>query len=179
MQRRLLAIGACVCLAAFAAAVLAQGPTTTPPPRAATVETYAPPGGATAGVLRKLRNASEHVRERRVSELLAKWKEAEDPADRRKLEESLRGTVKEEFDARLGSHEKEIEQLEAKVKQLRGQLERRRDKQDEIVDFRVQQLLREAQGLGWGTEPVTPRAGFRAMTPFGAPATPAVPRSRR
>jgi DNA-binding IclR family transcriptional regulator len=42
--------------------------------------------------------------------------------------------------------------LEAKVKQLREQLELRRKEQDEIVDFRLKQLLREAQGLGWGTD---------------------------
>jgi hypothetical protein len=179
MRRSLLAISACVCLAAFAAAVLAQGQTAAPQRRPAPVETYDSAGSPRSNPYTKYRDPSEHVRERRIAELLAKWKETEDPADRRKLEESLRGTVKEEFEARLGFHEKEVEQLEARVKQLREQLERRRDKQDEIVDFRVQQLLREAQGLGWGTEPVIPRRGVRT-NPFGAfPVEPATVVPRR
>jgi hypothetical protein len=88
-----------------------------------------------------------------VQDLLGKWKAAANESDRSKVEKDLRQVLKEQFQARLAAHEKEIEQLEAKVKQLREQLDLRRQKQDEIVDFRAQQLLREAQGLGWGTEP--------------------------
>ena len=91
-----------------------------------------------------------------VQKSLGEWKAAPGTgADRKKIEQQLRQSLKEQFDARMSVHQKEIEQLEAKVKKLREQLELRRKKQDEIVDFRLQQLLREAQGLGWGTEPVT------------------------
>jgi multidrug resistance efflux pump len=64
----------------------------------------------------------------------------------------MREDLTKRFQARLSAHEKEILQLEAKVKQLREQLELRCKKQDEIVDFRLKQLLREAQGLGWRTD---------------------------
>jgi hypothetical protein len=90
-----------------------------------------------------------------ANELLGKWKAAGNEADRDKLRKQLHEVLKADFQVRLAAHEKEIEQLEGKVKQLRQQLELRRQKQDEIVDFRCQQLIREAQGLGWGTEPAT------------------------
>jgi hypothetical protein len=96
----------------------------------------------------------------RLNELLGSWKAAANESERSKVEKELREVLKGEFQARLGAHEKEIAQLEAKVKRLREQLELRRKKQDDIVDFRVQQLLREAQGLGWGTEPVTTSGVF-------------------
>jgi len=93
-----------------------------------------------------------------VNELIEKWKQAGNKSERDKLQQSLRATLTEQFQSRLLAHQKEIEQLEAEVKRLRQQLELRRQKQDEIVRFRMEQLLREAQGLGWGTEP-TPRTG--------------------
>jgi polyhydroxyalkanoate synthesis regulator phasin len=120
--------------------------------------------------------------ERLVSEALRTWKAAGSESDRGRIEKKLREVLKGQFQARLAAHQKEIEQLEAKVKQLREQLELRRTKQDEIVDFRLQQLLREAQGLGWGTEPAMglPPLGLRGgrasdtdpfdAKPFGAPA---------
>lgn len=88
----------------------------------------------------------------RVSELLGKWKAAKSDSDRDNVQKELRTALKEEFKTRAGEHQKEIEQLQAKIKELQEQLKLRRQKENEIVDFRLQQLLREAQGLGWGTE---------------------------
>ena len=88
-----------------------------------------------------------------LAELVEKWKQAGNKADRAKIEQSLQAVLKEQFASRLGAHEKEIEQLEAEVKRLRDQLDLRRKKQGEIIEFRMEQILREAQGLGWGPEP--------------------------
>jgi len=102
-----------------------------------------------------------------IDQLVENWKKAGNKSDRDKVQQSLRVALKEEFHSRLAAHEKEIEQLEAEVQRLRHQLDLRRQKQDEIVDFRLQQVLREAQGLGWGTEPTT-RTG--TLLPPGLPA---------
>jgi hypothetical protein len=88
-------------------------------------------------------------------ELLHKWKEAKNEAERGKIKDELHKVLAGQFKAHLGEQEKEIAQLEAKVQKLREQLELRRSKQEEIIDFRMQQLLREAQGLGWGVEDST------------------------
>jgi hypothetical protein len=107
-----------------------------------------------------------------VNELVEKLAKTEDKSDREKVQQSLRVVLKEQFEARLKTNEKEIEQLEAEVKRLRGQLELRRKRQDEIVDFRLTQLVREAQGLGWGTEPPRAGAAFRATPDGGYSGTP-------
>jgi exonuclease VII large subunit len=88
-------------------------------------------------------------------ELLRKWKESKDDAERGKIKDELHKVLAGQFQAHLLEQEKEIARLEAKVKKLREQLELRRSKQEEIIDFRMQQLLREAQGLGWGAEEST------------------------
>jgi hypothetical protein len=111
--------------------------------------------------------------EQKAVALLGKWKKASE-SDREAVEKELRGVLKEDFQTRLGKHQKEIEQLEAQVKQLRKKLDLRTSKQDEIIDFRVQQLLREAQGLGWGPESATPARGPSAG-PYGVPSSSYVP----
>jgi hypothetical protein len=92
--------------------------------------------------------------ERHVQQLVRDWKAAGTEDVRSEAEDNLRKALGEAFAARMGEHEKQVEELEARVKELRAQLDRRRENQDEIIEFRFQELLREAQGLGWGGEPV-------------------------
>lgn len=89
---------------------------------------------------------------RRVQKLVNSWKDTKDAGEREKLEKSLRDALKQEFESRLESHEREIKELEEKVRQLRDRLALRKEKQSEIVDHRLEQILRDAQGLGWGTD---------------------------
>jgi hypothetical protein len=91
---------------------------------------------------------------RQTQKIVERWKTSQDTAEREKLEAELRGQLKREFAARLAVHEREIKQLEEKVRQLRERLALRKEKQDDIVDHRLQQILRDAQGLGWGAEGV-------------------------
>jgi hypothetical protein len=108
--------------------------------------------------------------EQQAEALLSKWKQAKE-SDREGIQKELRGVLTEDFKARLGKHQKEIEQLEAQLKQLRDKLNLRTSKQDEIVDFRLQQLLREAQGLGWGTD----NKGTTSTSYFSGSFVPALP----
>jgi hypothetical protein len=89
---------------------------------------------------------------RETRKLVERWKTSENRSERDNIEKSLREMLQAEFRTRLEAHEKEIKQLEEKVRQLRVRLDLRREKQNEIVDHRLQQILREAQGLGWGGE---------------------------
>lgn len=69
-------------------------------------------------------------------------------------ETTLRSALGSLFDADQKANEQELRGLEAKVGTLREQLRRRAERRDEIVEFRLKQLLLEAQGLGWPTKPV-------------------------
>jgi hypothetical protein len=87
-----------------------------------------------------------------ISQLIERWKAAKESRERGRAEDYLRNILTAQFKARLDAHESEIKQLEEKVRQLRQRLNLRREKQDEIVENRLQQILRDAQGLGWGAE---------------------------
>lgn len=166
MRRTVLIVGALVCLAGIVAAAMAQQ-TFNPPASEGRADPFAtgprPSGNADPMTPRGVRGGETlrpeplrpMVTERDkdpVAELIDQWKKAENDADREKVQKELREAVKAEFLARLAPQVEEVKQLEAKVLRLHKQLELRRSKQDEIIDFRMQQLLREAQGLGWGTE---------------------------
>jgi hypothetical protein len=97
---------------------------------------------------------------RAMQDLIDGWKASKDAGVRDKIEQALRDALTSEFNDRLAAHEREIKDLEAKVRELRDRLNLRREKQEEIVDHRLQQILREAQGLGWGSETHAPGYGY-------------------
>jgi hypothetical protein len=112
---------------------------------------------------------------RDTRKLVDQWKASKEPAERDRVEKALRQTLTSEFNARLTAHEREIKELEEKVRQLRARLNLRREKQDEIVDHRLQQLLRDAQGLGWGSDEMSGKGAyidFFSTTAQNVPADP-------
>jgi hypothetical protein len=58
--------------------------------------------------------------------------------------------VAKQFDRRQDARARELKQLEDQVDKLRRLHERRTEARTEIVRDRVNQLLRQADGLGWG-----------------------------
>ncbi len=96
----------------------------------ATALTYARDSGKTQQAIEDLRKA----------------KTDEEKADARK---QLNSALGDEFDEYLKHQAKELDRLEAKVKKLRGQWDKRREAKDELVALRIQTLENEANGLGW------------------------------
>lgn len=83
--------------------------------------------------------------------LTSKW-QAADSDDRPSVEQELRTALKKDFEVRLAQDEEEAKRLESQVKELQAKLKARREKEDEIVDFHLQELLRDEQGLGWSQD---------------------------
>jgi hypothetical protein len=75
--------------------------------------------------------------------------EAKSDTDRDKLKTQLGEVLGKQFDQRQKRHEREIEQLEAQIKKLRNLVEKRQENRREIIGRRLEQILRESQGLGW------------------------------
>jgi hypothetical protein len=75
--------------------------------------------------------------------------EARSDADRDQLKTKLGEVLGKQFDQRQKRHEAEIKALEAKVKKLRDLVEKRQENRREIIARRLEQILRESQGLGW------------------------------
>ena len=84
-----------------------------------------------------------------LSKAIAQLKASETESDRENAEDAMRSALSEDYDASLDKYEEYLEQMEAKIKQLKNQLEKRRQAKMELVDLRLQMLVNEANGLGW------------------------------
>ncbi|WP_165072758.1 hypothetical protein [Paludisphaera rhizosphaerae] len=65
------------------------------------------------------------------------------------LRQAVLKQLGQEFDARQNRYDEELNQLEAKVQKLKDLARRRQEARDQIIDRRLDQLLRDAEGLGW------------------------------
>ena len=84
-----------------------------------------------------------------TSELVQKLETAKSDNDREALKSKLSELIGKQFDVRQKRHKREIESLEAQVKKLKDLVQKRQDNRSEIISRRLDQLVRESQGLGF------------------------------
>ncbi len=93
-----------------------------------------------------------HEQDAKTRELVSQYNATDDEKTRAKVLEDLSKAVSEQFDSRQEARETELKQLEEQLRKLRELHARRAKEKDQIVRDRVRQLLRDADGLGWGTD---------------------------
>ena len=93
-----------------------------------------------------------------------------DPDERVAVRQRLVAEVGKQFEQLQEKREGQLRELEAQVQKLRRLQNERRSAKSSIVDNRVDELLREAQGLGWRS----PDFDRNAATPWPV-AVPQVP----
>ncbi len=76
--------------------------------------------------------------------------------DKRNIRKQLSETLSQQFDAHLQEQKSELAELEKKIADLRALLNKRQEAKTSIVERRIEQLVQEAEGLGWNT-PGSPR----------------------
>jgi len=82
------------------------------------------------------------VEEYRANSDTGKWAVAKD---------NLTAVVNEHFALRQAERQRELDELAKELDRLTALNQRRQNQQDKIVADRVESLLREADGLGWGS----------------------------
>jgi len=95
-----------------------------------------------------------------IPNLLAKYGETTDEKERAKIKEGLSKVLAKLFDLQQKERESEIADIEGRVRRLREMLDKRTKARQSIITNRLEQLLREAEGLGW-VEPAP--AGMSGM----------------
>ncbi len=70
-------------------------------------------------------------------------------AERSEIRTKLAAILGNQFDLRQKRHGLEIEALETQVRKLRELVRKRQESREEIISRRVEQIVREAEGLGW------------------------------
>jgi hypothetical protein len=106
-------------------------------------------GGGTAYVARWGTAPEEANFAHEADRLARQLGEAKSDTDRDKLKTKLGEVLEKQFDQRQKRHEHEIEQLEAQIKKLKDLVAKRQENRREIIGRRLEQILRESQGLGW------------------------------
>ncbi len=85
-----------------------------------------------------------------TNQLLVEYQAASDDAAKNSILAKLTETVGKQFDARQSAREKELKQLEDQLVKLKATQSKRTSQKDRIVKDRVQQLINNAEGIGWG-----------------------------
>ena len=84
-----------------------------------------------------------------ANEIRHRLESATTDAQRSEVRTKLEENLGKQFDLRQKRHGLEIEALETQVKKLRELVRKRQESREEIISRRVDQVLREAEGLGW------------------------------
>ena len=102
------------------------------------------------------------------AQLAQKYAKAENDDEKATIRKSLTQVLEKQFDAQLKAQQQELEDLEKQVAKLKKLLSRRKEAKETIVERRLEQLVQEAEGLGWNV-PNAPRTGqnwFSAPSPL-------------
>jgi hypothetical protein len=154
-----------------------QAPTTPalPPPAVAPApltgygpaSVYAAEPGAAPGPYFQL-SSKEHELERQSQTLAQRYAKTENRDEREKVRDELNKVLQQQFDAQQERRKAEIERVEAQLKKLRELMQKREDSKRSIVSRRLEQLLQDAEGLGWtgaGSGPATTTLAPVAVPP--------------
>jgi parvulin-like peptidyl-prolyl isomerase len=83
-------------------------------------------------------------------QLARKYVNNENTEDEKKaLRKKLSQVLGQQFDLHLEEQQKELDELEKQVAKLKAVLKKRKDAKENIVERRLEQLVQDADGLGW------------------------------
>jgi len=91
--------------------------------------------------------------ENETQRLIFEYSQTEDEKERGWIAGEMEKVIARHFEIRQASRDRELKRLEEQVRKLREVHQKRAKQKEQIVQDRVRQLLRDADGLGWGGEP--------------------------
>ena len=86
-----------------------------------------------------------------ASHLMKEYAGADNEDKRAKIKTKVQEALGKQFDAQQKRRDLELTRLEAQTKKLRDLMKKRTDARTTIIEKRLDQLLREADGLGWAS----------------------------
>jgi hypothetical protein len=107
-----------------------------------------------------------------AEQLSAKYESADKPEEQKRIKAELRDALTKQFNLQHQRRELELAKIEERVQKLRDQIKKRNEARDSIIDRRLEQLINDAEGLGWSPAgPASPVSGMRFLNNFpGGPA---------
>lgn len=97
-------------------------------------------------------------------DLARRYVKSEKEEEKRELRKQLSESLNKQFEQHVKQQQKELEELEKQIAELRSMLRKRQEAKTTIVERRLEQLIQEAEGLGWNAPHAQPTSGFDAFT---------------
>jgi len=106
--------------------------------------------------------SGEAACERDVANLLSEYSHTQDEKKRSEIKTKISGLLDQQFDHQQKRRDLEVKRIEAQLSKLRDLIKKRSDSRQTIVQKRLDQVLSDADGLGWtpSSGNNAPRAGF-------------------
>jgi hypothetical protein len=86
----------------------------------------------------------------RISQIAQQYAKATKEDEKKEIRKKLLDALGQQFDKLAEQQQKELDDLEKQVAALRALLKKRHDARETIIDRRLEQVIQEAEGLGWG-----------------------------
>jgi hypothetical protein len=86
---------------------------------------------------------------RAFHDVLERLRSAKEGPDKEGAKKGLLHVLEQSFNRDLEHREREVSEIESRVKKLREQIERRKKAKDEIVSLRLKTIINETEGLGF------------------------------
>jgi hypothetical protein len=99
--------------------------------------------------------------EAQIHKAAEEFRDAEGDEAKAKAGENLRGVLEKYFEEDMKNRQEAVGDLEQRLQKLKAQLERRREKKQEIIDLQMKIAKNDAEGLGFYSEPAGAPFFFR------------------
>jgi len=93
-----------------------------------------------------------------ISQLARQYVKSVKEDEKKDIRKKLSEALAKQFDQLAERQQKELQDLEKQVEDLKTLLKKRRDNRDAIIERRLEQVVQDAEGLGWSTPSSAPRA---------------------
>lgn len=93
--------------------------------------------------------AEELAAAKKIQEAIKSLKDSSEPEAQKTATDTIQQQLSEQFDLDLKQREKELADVEAKVKSLREQLDKRKAAREDIISLRLKTITNDAAGLGF------------------------------
>jgi hypothetical protein len=93
------------------------------------------------------------------NQLAQQYVKAEGEEKKREIRKELADVLSQQFDLHIKQQQKEVDDLEKQIARLKSVLRKRLDAKSTIVERRLEQMVQDAEGLGWNA-PGNPQSPF-------------------
>ena len=90
-----------------------------------------------------------HQLQAKSAQLAQRYVKADSEEKKREIRKELADVLSQQFDLHIKQQQKEVDELEKQIARLKSVLRKRLDAKNTIVERRVEQLVQDAEGLGW------------------------------